>query len=123
MRTRERWNKLPLALLSLSTLRVCRCFFPSLFLRWCFVVIVVAVSLRTLSDRWISFSKASLRSLGSEGLFSLFTFSLLIWSQSIMRSVYGCNNASVVMLSLQAEIVRVWSFVLVPRIWIFLFLI
>jgi hypothetical protein len=40
-----------------------------------------------------------------------------------MRSVYGCNNASVVMLSLQAEIVRVWSFVLVPRIWIFLFLI
>jgi hypothetical protein len=58
---------------SLPPLRVCRCFFPSLLLRWCFVV-VVTVSLRTLSDRWISFSKASLRSLGSEGLFALFLF-------------------------------------------------
>jgi hypothetical protein len=73
-------------------------------------------------DRWISFSKASLRSLGSEGLFSLFFFfPLLIWSQSIMRFVYGCNNTSVVMLSLQAEIVGVWPFVLVSRIWIFSF--
>ncbi len=108
---------------SLSLLRVCRCFFHSSFLRWCFVVVVVvvAVSLRTLSDRWISFSKASLRSLGSEGLFSLFFFPLLIWSQSIMRFVYGCNNTSVVMLSLQAEIVGVWPFVLVSRIWIFSF--
>ncbi len=63
--------------LSLSLLRLCRCFFHSSFLRWCFVVVVVvvAVSLRTLLDRWISFSKASLRSLGSEGLFSLFFFS------------------------------------------------
>jgi len=52
---------------------------------------------------------------------SLFFFPLLIWSQSIMRFVYGCNNTSVVMLSLQAEIVGVWPFVLVSRIWIFSF--
>ncbi len=38
-----------------------------------------------------------------------------------MRFVYGCNNTSVVMLSLQAEIVGVWPFVLVSRIWIFSF--
>jgi hypothetical protein len=38
-----------------------------------------------------------------------------------MRFVYGYNNTSVVMLSLQADIVRAWSFVLVSRIWIFSF--
>jgi hypothetical protein len=42
-------------------------------------------------------------------------------NQSCVLYMAGCNNTSVMMLSLQAEIVRVWSFVLVSRIWIFSF--